>query len=226
VGTDSTSGGNDFASSRRSSWSSPKWSQTASWRFALRDLGREGSSYSYVRPRMSPASAVRRPKPIFATLSMSEPRRSADNGPRQTRVAEHCGAAGSHVRSARAPDRAGVRCPAATQRPESTATEPALSPKVVLSAILVSILEDKRPLGGIGDVSGRIRLVPTSALSRGGAARTSPNGGALFEAANKLRASVESAEYKHLVLGLIFLKYISRELAWRSSPTRLPQFSL
>src|SRR5213080_2652659 len=36
-----------------------------------------------------------------------------------------------------------------------------------------------------------------------------PNGQALFEAANKLRGSVESAEYKHLVLGLIFLKYIS-----------------
>jgi type I restriction enzyme M protein len=37
----------------------------------------------------------------------------------------------------------------------------------------------------------------------------SPNGAALFEACNKLRGSVESAEYKHLVLGLIFLKYIS-----------------
>jgi type I restriction enzyme M protein len=36
-----------------------------------------------------------------------------------------------------------------------------------------------------------------------------PNGAALFEAANKLRGSVESAEYKHLALGLLFLKYIS-----------------
>lgn len=36
-----------------------------------------------------------------------------------------------------------------------------------------------------------------------------PNTAALFEAANKLRGSVESAEYKHLVLGLLFLKYIS-----------------
>ena len=35
------------------------------------------------------------------------------------------------------------------------------------------------------------------------------NGAALFEAANKLRGSVESAEYKHLVLGLLCLKYIS-----------------
>ncbi len=36
-----------------------------------------------------------------------------------------------------------------------------------------------------------------------------PDAAALFEAANKLRGSVESAEYKHLVLGLIFLKYVS-----------------
>ena len=28
-------------------------------------------------------------------------------------------------------------------------------------------------------------------------------------AADQLRGSVESAEYKHLVLGLIFLKYVS-----------------
>ena len=42
-----------------------------------------------------------------------------------------------------------------------------------------------------------------------------PNGEALFEAANKLRGSVESAEYKHLVLGLIFLKYISDSFALR-----------
>jgi hypothetical protein len=33
----------------------------------------------------------------------------------------------------------------------------------------------------------------------------SPNAAALFEAANKLRGSVESSEYKHLVLGLLFL---------------------
>ena len=32
---------------------------------------------------------------------------------------------------------------------------------------------------------------------------------ALWKAADKLRGSVEPAEYKHVVLGLIFLKYIS-----------------
>lgn len=32
---------------------------------------------------------------------------------------------------------------------------------------------------------------------------------ALWDAANKLRGSVESSEYKHIVLSLIFLKFIS-----------------
>ena len=31
----------------------------------------------------------------------------------------------------------------------------------------------------------------------------------LWEAANKLRGSVEPAEYKHVVLGLVFLKFAS-----------------
>ncbi len=46
-------------------------------------------------------------------------------------------------------------------------------------------------------------------MVRGPGNSDGPNGAALFEAANKLRGSVESAEYKHLVLGLLFLKYIS-----------------
>src|SRR5437764_13815105 len=37
----------------------------------------------------------------------------------------------------------------------------------------------------------------------------------LFEAADRLRGSVESAEYKHLVLGLLFVKYISDSFARR-----------
>ena len=31
----------------------------------------------------------------------------------------------------------------------------------------------------------------------------------LFKAADKLRNNIDAAEYKHVVLGLIFLKYIS-----------------
>jgi type I restriction enzyme M protein len=49
----------------------------------------------------------------------------------------------------------------------------------------------------------------------------------LFEAADRLRGSVESAEYKHLVLGLLFLKYISdafeRRRAWLDGATRDPE---
>jgi type I restriction enzyme M protein len=49
----------------------------------------------------------------------------------------------------------------------------------------------------------------------------------LFEAADRLRGSVESAEYKHLVLGLLFLKYISdsfeRRRAWLDLATRDPE---
>lgn len=32
---------------------------------------------------------------------------------------------------------------------------------------------------------------------------------ALFSAADKLRKNIDAAEYKHIVLGLVFLKYIS-----------------
>lgn len=39
----------------------------------------------------------------------------------------------------------------------------------------------------------------------------------LWKTANKLRGSVESAEYKHIVLGLIFLKYISDSFVERQS---------
>lgn len=31
----------------------------------------------------------------------------------------------------------------------------------------------------------------------------------LWEMADKLRGNIESSEYKHVVLGLVFLKYIS-----------------
>jgi type I restriction enzyme M protein len=44
---------------------------------------------------------------------------------------------------------------------------------------------------------------------KNGAAGDLPFAKTLFEAADRLRGSVESAEYKHLVLGLLFLKYVS-----------------
>ena len=39
----------------------------------------------------------------------------------------------------------------------------------------------------------------------------------LWDSANKLRGSVESAEYKHVVLGLIFLKFVSDKFEERRS---------
>ena len=38
---------------------------------------------------------------------------------------------------------------------------------------------------------------------------------ALWDSANKLRGSVESSEYKHVVLGLIFLKFVSDRFSAR-----------
>ena len=37
----------------------------------------------------------------------------------------------------------------------------------------------------------------------------------LWEAADRLRSRVDAAEYKHVVLGLIFLKYVSDVFAKR-----------
>lgn len=52
----------------------------------------------------------------------------------------------------------------------------------------------------------------------------------LFDAADALRGAVESAVYKHLVLGLLFLKYISetfeRHHAKLDDQTRDPKHEL
>lgn len=38
---------------------------------------------------------------------------------------------------------------------------------------------------------------------------------ALWESANRLRSSMDAAEYKHVVLGLLFLKYVSDKFEHR-----------
>lgn len=38
---------------------------------------------------------------------------------------------------------------------------------------------------------------------------------ALWESANRLRSSMDAAEYKHVVLGLLFLKYVSDKFEFR-----------
>jgi hypothetical protein len=42
----------------------------------------------------------------------------------------------------------------------------------------------------------------------------------LWQAADKLRGSIDAAEYKHVVLGLIFLKYISKRIRGTPSEAR------
>jgi type I restriction enzyme M protein len=49
----------------------------------------------------------------------------------------------------------------------------------------------------------------TAEVSNGAGNHDLPFAKELWEACDRLRGSVESAEYKHLVLGLVFLKYIS-----------------
>ena len=39
----------------------------------------------------------------------------------------------------------------------------------------------------------------------------------LWEAADKMRGNLEAAEYKHVVLGLVFLKYVSDAFEKRRS---------
>jgi len=49
----------------------------------------------------------------------------------------------------------------------------------------------------------------------------------LWAAADKLRANMDAAEYKHLVLGLIFLKYVSDTFAARRAElTKLSRWDL
>ena len=47
----------------------------------------------------------------------------------------------------------------------------------------------------------------------------------LWLAADKLRSNMDAAEYKHVVLGLIFLEYISDRGVAFQIPLSLPQFS-
>jgi type I restriction enzyme M protein len=57
--------------------------------------------------------------------------------------------------------------------------------------------------------------------------RPSPNGATirfevrLCQAADALRNNMDASEYKHVALGLIFLKYISLQL-WTSNARRAP----
>ncbi len=73
----------------------------------------------------------------------------------------------------------------------------------------------------VAEVSAAYVADAAAALSKGKAAKLQPATGiedmkkTLWATADKLRANMDAAEYKHIVLGLIFLKYISDSFAGR-----------
>ena len=74
--------------------------------------------------------------------------------------------------------------------------------------------ETGEDLGGLDDLLASLRSgeEPTPKRGRGRAKKEAPAKDfktVLWASADKLRAQMDAAEYKHLVLGLIFLKYIS-----------------
>jgi len=73
-------------------------------------------------------------------------------------------------------------------------------------------------LGGLDDLLASVRSEEATATKRGrGMAKKEAPAkdfkAVLWASADKLRAQMDAAEYKHLVLGLIFLKYISDTFA-------------
>ena len=56
-------------------------------------------------------------------------------------------------------------------------------------------------------------------------AKTEPLEKQLWKAADKLRKNIDAAEYKHIVLGLIFLKYISDSFEQQFAKLKEDKFS-
>ena len=80
-------------------------------------------------------------------------------------------------------------------------------------------------LGGLDDLLASLRSEeqPAPKRGRGRAKKEAPAKdfkAVLWASADKLRAQMDAAEYKHLVLGLIFLKYISDQTPLPPSKAR------
>ena len=81
-----------------------------------------------------------------------------------------------------------------------------------------TVEEASEDLGGLDDLLASLRSgeEPAPKRGRGRAKKEAPAKdfkAVLWASADKLRAQMDAAEYKHLVLGLIFLKYISDTFA-------------
>ena len=89
--------------------------------------------------------------------------------------------------------------------------------------------DDENPgedLGGLDELLASLRSddEPAPKRGRGRAKKEAPAKdfkAVLWASADKLRAQMDAAEYKHLVLGLIFLKYISDTFAAQQSKVLL-----
>ncbi len=70
----------------------------------------------------------------------------------------------------------------------------------------VSLADDEKIEGGPAPASEPMKVRPTKSNSNGGNLGFEAD---LFKAADKLRGNMEPSDYKHVALGLIFLKHIS-----------------
>jgi type I restriction enzyme M protein len=79
------------------------------------------------------------------------------------------------------------------------------------SVVSLSVVRPSRlaPLAAFHRKKFRLRSRPTMAKPKSKANSTNRIEPILWQAADKLRGNLDAAEYKHVVLGLIFLKYIS-----------------
>jgi len=78
--------------------------------------------------------------------------------------------------------------------------------------IIITVLDEKQNKINEIDLYNVTPATATKALDKIKAKKKNGNGtleSALWQAADKLRKNMDAAEYKHIVLGLIFLKYIS-----------------
>ena len=78
--------------------------------------------------------------------------------------------------------------------------------------IIITVLDEKQNNINEIDLYNVTPATATKALDKIKAKKKNGNGSlesALWQAADKLRKNMDAAEYKHIVLGLIFLKYIS-----------------
>lgn len=105
--------------------------------------------------------------------------------------------------------RASARPAAPRQAAPETATAPETR-TVTVNEVSPAYLPDSPKAGRKSKATTKVNAEPQASTTLQDLEKT------LWAAADKLRANMDAAEYKHIVLGLIFLKYISDSFAARS----------